>query len=190
MHTDADPRQMTVDPLLGALALGDSALPIGRFVHSGGLEAWLGERPASPAGAVARADAHGGVRGRRTARRRRPRARAPRGQPRAADRTRPDPDRSQADTGLPQSITRLRAAAGGTRAPSRPADKLVREISAAVRDRRTDGNLAVIEGTLARALGATGTRRGANRAAQRRRRASVGRRPSRRDLSDELHRRF
>ena len=45
MYTEAERPQTTADRLLGALALGDSALPIGRFVHSGGLEAWLGEQP-------------------------------------------------------------------------------------------------------------------------------------------------
>jgi urease accessory protein len=34
----------TPSPLLAALQLGDSALPIGRFVHSHGLEAWLRDR--------------------------------------------------------------------------------------------------------------------------------------------------
>jgi urease accessory protein len=36
---------MTVDALLAALQIGDSALPIGRFAHSYGLETWLEDAP-------------------------------------------------------------------------------------------------------------------------------------------------
>lgn len=143
---------MTVDPLLGALALGDSALPIGRFVHSGGLEAWLGERPAilpeqllelmrtvvcegvAPLDGAVLAHAH--------------RADSP------ARLT--ELDRSLTVRKLTPASRKASHACGrqlAALAPHlAPADNLVREISAAVRDRRTDGNLAVVEGTLARAL--------------------------------------
>jgi urease accessory protein len=153
MYTEAERPQTTADRLLGALALGDSALPIGRFVHSGGLEAWLGEQPnvgserlreliramicegAAPLDAAVLAHAHRALRLERlieldrllTARKLTPASR-------------------QASHGCGRQLAAL--------APQLvPADTLVEEASSAVRNRRTDGNLAVIEGTLARALG-------------------------------------
>jgi urease accessory protein len=153
MHTDADRPQTAVEPLLGALALGDSGLPIGRFVHSGGLEAWLGERPTvrpeqllelvrtvvcegvAPLDGAVLAHAH------RT---------------RSLQRL-TELDRRLTARKLTPASRRASHACGrqlAALAPHlAPADKLVDEISAAVRDRRTDGNLAVVEGTLARALG-------------------------------------
>lgn len=153
MHAEVQRQQITVDPLLGALALGDSALPIGRFVHSGGLEAWLGEQPevscgqlleliramicegaATLDGAVL-AHAHRATRLERlteldrllTARKLTPASR-------------------RASHGCGRQLAAL--------APQlAPADPLVGEVSSAVECRHTSGNLAVIEGTLARALG-------------------------------------
>lgn len=153
MRTTTDRPDAAVDPLLGALALGDSALPIGRFVHSGGLEAWLAERPAVPPeellelirtmvyegiapldGAVV-AHAH------RTL---------------SVERLTELDWRLTARKLTPASRKASQACGRqlATLAPRlAPADSLVAEVSVAARDRLTDGNLAVVEGTLARALG-------------------------------------
>jgi urease accessory protein len=155
MHTGAERPPTAAHPLLGALALGDSALPIGRFVHSGGLEAWLGERPAvgpdqlleltrtvvcegvAPLDGAVLAHAH-----------------------RAGSLERmTELDRRLTARKLTPASRRASHACGrqlAALAPHlAPADDLVGEISAVVRARRTDGNLAVVEGTLARALGLT-----------------------------------
>jgi urease accessory protein len=150
MRTNTD---SAVDRLLGALALGDSALPIGRFVHSGGLEAWLAERPAvrpeqllelirtivyegvAPLDGAVLAHAHRALSVERlteldwrlTARKLTPASRK-----------------------ASQACGRQLAALAPRLAP---VDSLVAEVSVAVRDRLTDGNLAVVEGTLGRALG-------------------------------------
>jgi urease accessory protein len=153
MRTEAERPQITVDPLLGALALGDSALPIGRFVHSGGLEAWLGEQPdvgserlrelirvltcegAAPLDAAVLAHAH---------------------RAHTLDRL-TELDRLLTARKLTPASRRVSHGCGRQLAALAyqlvPADTLVEEVSCAVRDRLTDGNLAVIEGTLARALG-------------------------------------
>src|ERR1700733_3541764 len=153
MHTNTDHPDAAAEPLLGALALGDSALPIGRFVHSGGLEAWLGERPVlrpqqllelirtivyegvAPLDGAVVAHAH------RT---------------RSVERLTELDWRLTARKLTPasrkasHSCGRQLAALAPRLAPT---DGLVAEVAVAVRDRLMDGNLAVVEGTLARALG-------------------------------------
>jgi urease accessory protein len=139
--------------LLAALQLGDSALPVGRFVHSHGLEAWLAarDRPTpeqlgelvatavcegvAPLDGASLAHAHRAgtigrlmrVDARLTARKLTPASRS-----------------------ASQSCGRQLAALAASLAPD---DKLVRELYARVRARATDGNSAVVGGTLARALG-------------------------------------
>ena len=146
---------MSTDPVgvLAMLQLADSTLPIGRFVHSHGLEAWLRDhREASPAqlaelveavicesvapldGAVLvwahRAETIEALQDldrRLTARKLAPGARA-----------------------ASLSCGRQLAALAPRLATD---DALVHQLSAAVHTRQLDGNLAVVSGTLTRALG-------------------------------------
>jgi urease accessory protein UreF/urease accessory protein UreE len=138
--------------LLTALQLGDSALPIGRFVHSHGVEAWLSAHPKAteeelfsvvesavvesvgPLDAAVLASAHRAASTERleefdallTARKTAPPARA-----------------------ASRSCGRRLAAL----AVELTTDALVTSFAARVRSGATDGNLAVVEGTFARALG-------------------------------------
>lgn len=146
---------MSIDPVaaLAMLQLADSALPIGRFVHSHGLEAWLRDHPEPSAtqlaelveavvcesiapldGAVlvwahrARTlDALQDLDRRLTARKLAPGARA-------------------ASLGCGRQFAALAAQLAMD-------DALVQQLSAAVQARESDGNLAVVSGTVARALG-------------------------------------
>jgi urease accessory protein len=139
---------------LAALQLSDSALPIGRFVHSHGLEAWLqredgaGEaelveliesvlgEALAPLDGVVLVHAH-----------------------RAATLDKLlELDRALTARKL-SSPARAASCACGRQLASLAGgltdDALVAALAVEVRERRTDGNLAVVEGPLTRALGMT-----------------------------------
>lgn len=139
--------------LLAALQLADGALPIGRFVHSHGLEEWLRERGDAAPGELAElvqaavcqsvAPLDGAVLAH-------------------AQRATSIAELSGLDDCLSarkltpsarhasQTCGRQLAALAPQLAPS---SELVAELSERVRAGETDGNLAVVQGALARALG-------------------------------------
>jgi urease accessory protein len=138
--------------LLAALQLADSALPVGRFVHSHGFEAWLHAHPDAPADQLAElveAVVCEGV--------------APLDGAFAAHAHRAG---TLAELlALDERLTAYKlapAARAASQAPGRqlaalapqlaPDDVLVAELAAPVRARETDGNLAIVAGTLTRAL--------------------------------------
>lgn len=137
--------------LLAALQLSDSALPIGRFVHSHGVEAWLRERPelspatlaelieatvsqmTAPLDGVVLAHAHAAES--------------------LAELIELDEYLTVRKLTPPARKASLACGRQLAALSSRLAaqDELVDEFARAVRDGTTDGNLAVVEGTLARA---------------------------------------
>jgi len=137
---------------LAALQLADPSLPIGRFVHSHGLEAWLDASPhASEAAieAVVRSFVTEGAAPLDGAFLARAHAAAT-----AADLRDLDRDLTTRKAAPP---ARIASTACGRRlariAPSLAADAALAAYCEDVRAERSDGNLAVVEGALARALG-------------------------------------
>ncbi|MEA2286738.1 MAG: urease accessory protein [Solirubrobacteraceae bacterium] len=139
---------------LAALQLSDSSLPIGRFVHSHGLEAWLQREDGAGeaelveliesvlAEALAPLDGVVLVHAHRAA---------------TLDALL-ELDRALTARKL-SSPARAASCACGRQLASLAGgltdDALVTALAAEVRERRTDGNLAVVEGALTRALGMT-----------------------------------
>jgi urease accessory protein len=139
--------------LLAALQLADSALPIGRFVHSHGVEAWLRDRGDVPADTLAElveATVCEGVA---------PLDGAVLGHAHGACSISELVALDELLTARKLTVSSRKAsqACGRQLAALAPQlmheDPLVVELARMVRAGDTDGNLAVVEGTLARAFG-------------------------------------
>jgi urease accessory protein UreF/urease accessory protein UreE len=138
--------------LLAALQLGDSALPIGRFVHSHGVEAWLRAHPEATEDELRRlvesavVESVGPLDGAVLALAHR-----------AASRELLEELDARLTTRKMAPPARAASRSCGRRlaalAVDLTADPLVTGLAARVRSGATDGNLAVVAGTLARALG-------------------------------------
>jgi urease accessory protein len=138
--------------LLAALQLGDSGLPIGRFVHSHGLEAWLEAHPAAGEAELAElvesavTESVGPLDGVLLALAHRS------GDHASLTRL----DRALSARKLTAPARRASQSCGRQLAalvPQLTADAPANAYAASVRDGRTDGNLAIVEGALARAMG-------------------------------------
>jgi urease accessory protein len=140
-------------PFLASLQLADSALPIGRFVHSYGLEAWLRDHEGPPAQLVAElvqtvvCEAVAPLDGVLL-------AHAHRG---ASIERLTQLDACLTARKLTPSSRHASVACGRKLASLGPSlardDRRVTELADLVHRRDTDGNLAIVEGALTRALG-------------------------------------
>lgn len=141
----------TSTAFLAALQLADSALPIGRFVHSHGLEAWLSANPGADEDALAACvesmvvEAIAPLDGAALLHAHRATT--------VADLL--DIDRRVTARKLIEPARSASQACGrqlARLAPTLTDDRLIAALAGSVRARETDGNLAVMHGALTRAL--------------------------------------